>query len=180
MGTLRYPETVQEYIYKIKSKIDFDVVKKNNPEKKFTFGFRQKLFKDYLDGKRKMSGQFHEMQKAQRHADKCAYCGELLAGTPDIDHLIPRAKGFDPENPANLIVACKHCNRSKGKKSVYQWEDEGNEIGNDVKTKYVKLLYALHQQNDTLNDNFKTFCEKCSGNCSNQQFTQFCLEQVNV
>lgn len=51
----------------------------------------------------------------------CQYCGkrvsdnDLLNDDYDIDHMVPLKKG-GTYDPTNLILACSHCNRSKGKK----------------------------------------------------------------
>ena len=53
----------------------------------------------------------------------CQYCGkrvsdiDLFNDDYDIDHMVPLENGgtFDP---TNLILACRSCNRSKGKKYV--------------------------------------------------------------
>ncbi|MCJ2086518.1 HNH endonuclease [Methylobacterium sp. E-005] len=49
----------------------------------------------------------------------CAYCGDL-AGPFEIDHVVPYSRGGE-NDPSNLCVACKPCNRSKGAKTPEEW-----------------------------------------------------------
>jgi len=50
---------------------------------------------------------------------KCAYCGKEfdLFDLPERDHIIPVSKGGS-NTKENIVPACRHCNSSKGNKSV--------------------------------------------------------------
>ncbi len=52
----------------------------------------------------------------------CMYCGEPLNGEYDIEHIIPLSRG-GTNSPENIGVACRHCNRSKGAKTVEEWRE---------------------------------------------------------
>ncbi len=39
----------------------------------------------------------------------------------ELDHVVPESKG-GPSSPENIVVACSHCNRSKGAKSKEAFE----------------------------------------------------------
>jgi hypothetical protein len=54
-----------------------------------------------------------------RDGEVCAYCAST-EGPFHIDHVEPVARG-GTNDPANLCVACKDCNLSKGAKSVDEW-----------------------------------------------------------
>lgn len=54
--------------------------------------------------------------------DRCAYCGQLLEGF-HIDHVMPLAKQ-GTNNPTNLLLACEYCNKSKGIKTIDQWQQD--------------------------------------------------------
>ena len=53
------------------------------------------------------------LEKIQK--GRCAICRQKIAGTPHIDHIIPRAMGGSSER-SNLQLTCAHCNVSKGAK----------------------------------------------------------------
>lgn len=65
----------------------------------------------------------------QEHGDlQCCFCGQehLEIDTPSmpvpngvmatVDHFIPQADGIDPKEEANLVVACRRCNKNKKNK----------------------------------------------------------------
>jgi hypothetical protein len=47
----------------------------------------------------------------ERDGPRCAYC-DCTPIQYEVDHFIPRARGGD-DNMANLVLACKQCNRRK-------------------------------------------------------------------
>jgi 5-methylcytosine-specific restriction endonuclease McrA len=51
---------------------------------------------------------------------KCFWCDAMLGNVFDADHLIPLAKGGS-NGPENIVVACPHCNGSKGAKLPLDW-----------------------------------------------------------
>ena len=55
-------------------------------------------------------------------AKACAYCGNpFRSGTEkSLDHVVPLARG-GRHTLANVCVACKRCNASKGAKTVAEW-----------------------------------------------------------
>ena len=50
---------------------------------------------------------------------QCSYCDDVR-GPFEIDHIIPVAENGD-DNPENLCVACRLCNRMKGAKSLEEF-----------------------------------------------------------
>lgn len=56
----------------------------------------------------------------RRDGRQCAYCG-ATSGPFHIDHVVPVANGGS-DDATNLVVACKPCNLSKGRKSLEQWQ----------------------------------------------------------
>lgn len=50
----------------------------------------------------------------------CAYCGRR-GGDLECDHVHPVARG-GTHHPSNLVTACLPCNRSKGSKTVEEWQ----------------------------------------------------------
>jgi 5-methylcytosine-specific restriction endonuclease McrA len=60
----------------------------------------------------------------QRDKDCCRYCGTLVSWTDrrgpkggTYDHVVPRG----PNTLENVVVACAHCNTSKGDRTPEQW-----------------------------------------------------------
>lgn len=51
---------------------------------------------------------------------QCYYCGEVLNGEFDVDHMHPVSKG-GTSRPENLVPACKHCNQSKNNLTIEQF-----------------------------------------------------------
>ena len=56
-------------------------------------------------------------QREKQH-NRCYYCGN--EGKLTVDHVIPLARG-GTNWPDNLVLACPHCNSSKGNKRVDDW-----------------------------------------------------------
>lgn len=53
---------------------------------------------------------------------KCWYCGKKVGDKYEVDHRIPLSRGGS-NAPENLVIACRHCNRSKHDKMP--WEFDG-------------------------------------------------------
>jgi len=50
----------------------------------------------------------------------CAYCGKE---TTEVDHVAPRARG-GYSTPANLVAACRPCNKAKGLRTPTEWRQD--------------------------------------------------------
>lgn len=55
----------------------------------------------------------------ERDSHTCAYCQDEN-GPFEVDHVHPVALGGS-DDPANLVCACRTCNRSKGSKTLKEW-----------------------------------------------------------
>jgi 5-methylcytosine-specific restriction endonuclease McrA len=53
----------------------------------------------------------------ERDGWACRYCG---AKTTEVDHVDPRARG-GATTPANLVAACRSCNKVKGIRTPGEW-----------------------------------------------------------
>jgi hypothetical protein len=58
-------------------------------------------------------------RKAQRwghnHSRECHYCGRAISEeTATEDHIVPLSHGGSPNNPKNILYACRYCNSRKG------------------------------------------------------------------
>lgn len=80
----------------------------------------------------------------------CEYC----RATKNLswDHIIPKSRG-GPDTAKNHAQACKQCNSSKGNKGLYEWYgiDRKDELPRIVAGKHLKMLYEIHEKNNTLN-----------------------------
>jgi 5-methylcytosine-specific restriction endonuclease McrA len=56
---------------------------------------------------------------------RCAYCDKVAKLT--LDHVIPLSRG-GKHSKDNVVVACKHCNGSKGNKTLEEW------VSSDMRT----------------------------------------------
>lgn len=54
-----------------------------------------------------------------RDGSVCAYC-KGTDGPFEVDHVFPKSRG-GPNTAANLVAACKPCNRSKGALTPDEW-----------------------------------------------------------
>jgi hypothetical protein len=69
----------------------------------------------------------------ERDGWACRYCG---ADTSEVDHVNPRARG-GTTTPANLVAACRPCNRGKGLRTPWEWRrDEA----------YVRLVREVERR----------------------------------
>lgn len=112
------------------------------------YGFTMSMFKKLQTGQIKWSSSIREYIRDLERDKVCIYCSS--PNDLSIDHLIPRNRG-GPDIADNAVLSCKSCNSSKSDKGVYEWYglDRRNEIPRIVEGKYLKLLYSLHEQNQT-------------------------------
>ena len=54
-----------------------------------------------------------------RQKGRCFWCHEKLV-EPTVDHVVPLSGGGG-NGSENLVIACEHCNKSKGAKSPMDW-----------------------------------------------------------
>lgn len=62
----------------------------------------------------------------KRQKSKCYWCGCKLIKY-HVDHVIPLVRG-GWNDPSNLVIACPHCNDSKGAKLPHEWEGSGGRL----------------------------------------------------
>ena len=137
------------------------------------------------DGKIQWSSTVQEWLREHEKPSECIYCGSKK--NLSTDHLFPKSFG-GPDTPNNVIKACKNCNSSKGSKKLYGWIGLKNKdsIPRIAEGKYLKLLYELHQNKETLNVDKNELKEKLCLNCEispickkeghEGKLTVYCLE----
>lgn len=101
-------------------------------------------------GEIKMSGILREVKKQFKDEPRvCEFCGS--DSNLSFDHIIPHKRG-GPDSAENMVLACKHCDSSKGSKGLYEWYglERKDELPKIVAEKCLKLLHEIHERNGTL------------------------------
>jgi len=148
------------------------------------YRFIMDRFKKLSSGEINWSGSIREYIREQEVPGQCIYCGSKEKESLSVDHLIPKSRG-GIDGGDNLVVACKKCNSRRKDKGIYEWYqlERRNEVPRIVEGKYLKELYSLHEEKDTLNidkKQLKKLCENCRPGylCKNTALTVYCLESI--
>lgn len=125
--------------------------------------FTMYTFRQLKDKKRHPSDLITEFHLfSDEYNNKCAYCGS--EDNLEWEHIIPQSRAKDKVaeelvgKEGNQVKACRNCNASKNDKDPYEWYlerygKEGKyEIPRLVWGKYLKLMYELHEKEETLNN----------------------------
>jgi 5-methylcytosine-specific restriction endonuclease McrA len=75
----------------------------------------------------------HRMRAAQ--GDRCGYCGTPLHGSGEWDHMTSVSQGGD-SSAANVILACRECNRDKNGKSAQAFVAWRRRLGRPVRADF--------------------------------------------
>ena len=78
---------------------------------------RNKLYHGLLKGTLQL-GSFFKDEQSKIAAQVCCYCGS--DARLSLDHLVPQFSG-GAHSADNLVVACRSCNSSKGKRDFPDW-----------------------------------------------------------
>jgi hypothetical protein len=90
------------------------------------------------DGSMATRSLFDDEKEKMKSDTCCCFCGSTE--NLSIDHLVPRKKGGIDEGD-NLILACRSCNSSKGKKDLMEWYNFKREFPPLlILRRYLKLL----------------------------------------
>jgi hypothetical protein len=110
---------------------------------KLSFIIRSRLYKGLVTGTMNIRSLFDDEKVKLQTGQCCNYCG--TTSHLSLDHILPLALG-GPDNPDNLICACRACNSSKGKKDLMEWmEQRGAFLPLMVIRRYLKLMYAYSE-----------------------------------
>lgn len=144
-------ETVKELIYYSYANLAMAhtaVVRNQENYGVFNFMIRAKLFKGLKDGTMNMRTIFDDEKIKLQTGEICNYCGsnDRLA----LDHIFPKKFGGQ-DQAENLIVACRICNSSKGKKDLMEWmTSRGQFLPLMVIRRYLKLTFNYCNQFELL------------------------------
>ena len=122
--------------------------KKQEKYERINFMIRSKLYKGLKEGKVNIRSIFDDEKIKLNTGRVCNYCGsaENLA----LDHIFPKKLGGQ-DNAENLVLACKKCNSSKGKKDLMQWMyDRKKFLPLSLIRRYLKLTYDFCHENSLL------------------------------
>jgi len=73
--------------------------------------------------KAQATGSFSENDVRRQYESqngKCWWCGKLVGDTYHVDHRVPLSRGGS-DDATNIVIACPHCNMSKGAKMPHEW-----------------------------------------------------------
>lgn len=143
------------------------------------YGFVMDRFQKMINGDISWSTTIREYVKEREQTNMCIYCGAKEDLT--LDHILPLSRG-GPDSPDNAIWVCQHCNSSKGDQRLYEWFGLGRryDIPRIAEGKYLKLLYTLHENMNTLDiKDVSQLCPHCDlmKKClEKRKLTVYCLE----
>lgn len=146
---------------------------------KTNYGFVMDRYKKLASGQISWSTSLREYIKEHDKPGVCIYCGNRTFLT--LDHILPRSRN-GPDSPDNAVWVCKGCNSSKGDKRLYEWYglDSRDGLPRIAEGKYLKLLYALHEQRGTLDlKDMSQLCPNCDlgPKCPEKaKLSVYCLE----
>ena len=142
-------------------------------------------WKQLVSGEIQWSTSVREWLKEKENPSQCIYCGEEKELT--VEHILPRHCGGE-DIPDNVVMVCKSCNSSKGKKRLYEWRglDAKDTHHRIAEGKYLKYLYSLHEKRGTLDVETQCIasllCPECDmqKNCekenSAEKLSVYCIE----
>ena len=106
---------------------------------------RAKLNRGLLSGEMSMRSLYDDERIKMTAPQACYYCG--AKGKLVVDHLIPRIRG-GPDEPDNLIWACRSCNSSKGGKDLLVWaQTKGFFPSILILRRYIKIVARFCEEN---------------------------------
>lgn len=151
-------ETIREFIFYAYANLAMAHVAVEKKHEKYGmvhFMIRAKLYKGLKDGTINMKSIFDDEKIKLQIGQFCNYCGsnENLA----LDHIFPKKKGGQ-DKADNLILACRACNSSKGKKDLMEWMNDSNVFFPImIIRRYLKLLFVYCDENRLLDLTIEDF-----------------------
>ena len=141
------PKTVGEALYWSYANLTMAYASMRHGKPQYQPGdyiIRTKNYYGILRGKLQM-GSFFNDERTKMRWPGCVYC--RTEDSLSIDHLIPQFSG-GAHAADNLVVACRSCNSSKGKRDLLDWMDvKGRFPPLPLLRRYLKLavLYCVER-----------------------------------
>lgn len=127
---------------------DSAVTKGQDSYDKTNYIIRARLFKSLMNGTMNIRSFYYDEKEKIGTGQRCNYCGS--GDNLSLDHIFPIKYG-GRDNPENLVLACRTCNSSKGKKDLMEWMHENNEfLPILIIRRYLKLVYEYSKENNLL------------------------------
>ena len=129
------------------------IEKKHEKYGMINYMIRAKLFKGLKDGTMNMRTIFDDEKIKIQTGKICNYCGssDKLA----LDHIFPQKLGVK-DDAENLILACKSCNSSKGKKDLIEWMNfRGEFLPLMIIRRHLKLTFNYFLENQLIDKNIE-------------------------
>jgi hypothetical protein len=149
-------ETVREQIYLSYANLAMAhsaVVNKQEKYGPLNFMIRSKLFKGLKEGTMNMRTIFDDEKNKFKNGQICNYCGS--SDNLGFDHIFPQKFG-GLDHGENLILACRTCNSSKGKKDLMEWmNSSGQFLPLMIIRLYLKLTFYYCVENGLIDKNIE-------------------------
>ena len=145
------PKTIREFIAVSYSNLAMAHVALKDNSKKYKrlhYIIRRRLYNGLITGTMSMRSLYDDEVEKLKNPQNCTYCGSI--DRLSVDHLIPRIKG-GPDEAYNLVLACRSCNSSKGKRDLLEWSAiKGRFPSILLLRRYIKIISRYCEANGLL------------------------------
>ena len=146
-------KTVRELLYNSYANLAMAHTAVDRKQEKYgTFNYmiRAKLLKGLSNGTMNMRTIFDDEKIKIQTGSICNYCGSSENLT--MDHIFPKHSGGE-DVAENLVVACRTCNSSKGKKDLMEWmHNREHFLPLSIIRRYLKLAFYYSYENNLLDE----------------------------
>ncbi|HLC17003.1 MAG TPA: HNH endonuclease [Thermodesulfovibrionia bacterium] len=146
------PKTIGQSLFWAYSNFSMMVASLSHEEQEYQqsdYIIRNRMYYGLLRGKLQIASLVKDEKFKMRTSDRCCYCGET--NNLSLEHLIPLKRG-GTHDPANLIMACRSCNSSKGVMDYLEWimikKNEFPHLG--ILRRYFKITIDFCVQHDLM------------------------------
>ncbi len=149
--SIQQVDTVRDMIYLSYSNLAMAHTAVDKKQEKYgtiNYMIRSRLFKGLKTGSMNMRTIFDDEKIKLQTGTICNYCGSTHKLS--IDHIFPQKLGGQ-DDAENLILACRACNSSKGKKDLMEWMNfRGQFLPLMIIRRYLKLTFNYCNENGLL------------------------------
>ena len=157
MPTVR-PKTIGQALYWTYSNLVMFFASNDTHEgveyQQIDYIIRNKTYGQFLRGEIQIGSLFIDEKLKMVSSNRCCYCYET--GELSVDHLISRKKGGN-DDPANLVMACRSCNSSKGALDFLEWMVKVWDFPNPhMLRRYLKIAIAYCVEHELMEVSLKS------------------------